>query len=100
MREHLHVDPGRVHVLQPRLAGVLKLLHNMRRRGRVEPGEQRVEFAVGVMLFQRDDRYVRLFQQGISPFGWERFYGMAPRPARSLATCAISSAFTVCPMPG
>ena len=67
VREHLHVDAGGVHVLQARLAGVLELLDHMRRRRGIEPGEQRVELRIGVVFFERDDRDIRLLQQGVAP---------------------------------
>ena len=40
MRQHLDVDAGRVHVLQPRFAGIRQRLEHMRRRKGIAPGEQ------------------------------------------------------------
>ena len=67
---------------------------------RIEPGEQRVQLRIGIMLFERDDRNVRLLQHGGLPVGGPHLYGIALMPASSARTCAISSAFTVWPMPG
>ena len=69
VRNHLHVDAGLVHFLEAKLAEVEQALGQFRLASGVEAGEQGGELRVPIVLFQRDDRTLRLLQHWISAPG-------------------------------
>ena len=60
MREHLHVDPGLIHLLDAQFAEVVETFRGLVGAPSLEAGEMLRHLAVPVVLLQRDDRTIRL----------------------------------------
>ena len=55
VRDHLQVDTGLVHFLQPQCAEMVQAPHSRRHRGRVQTAGMLVDLGIIIMLLQSDD---------------------------------------------
>ena len=67
MREHLDVDAGLVHFLDAQRAEIVKPLVGLVAAARFRAGEMLGQLRIPIMLFDGDDRAVRLFEHDASP---------------------------------
>ncbi len=86
VRQHLNVDAGLVHFLEPQAAEVEKPLVGLIAPARFRTGEMLGKFRVPIVFFDGDDRAVRLLHHDVSPryFFRNRFLatGIPPVTAR------------------
>ncbi len=55
VRQHLKIDAGLVHLLQPQRADIVEPLDQPRRALRIHPGKMLFDLGIEVVLFERDD---------------------------------------------
>ncbi len=67
VRQHLDVDAGLVHFLEPQAAKVEKPLVGLVAPARLRPGEMLGKFRVPIVFFDGDDRAARLLHHDVSP---------------------------------
>ena len=67
VREHLDVDAGLVHFLDAQRAKVVEPRVGLIAAARFRTGEMLGEFGIPIMLFDGNDRNMRLFEHDVSP---------------------------------
>ncbi len=81
MRKQLDVDAGLVHVFQAQLAEVVKHLVGFVAAAGLGAGEMLGKLGIPIMLFDGDDRNIRLFEHDASPVTYRApFLATAPVP--------------------
>ncbi len=59
VRQHLHVDPGRVHLGDAALPDIVEARDDVRPAGRVHAGDVRLHLGIEIVLFKSDDLRLR-----------------------------------------
>ena len=67
MREHLDVDAALVHFLEAQCAKIVQPLVGIVAAAGLRPGVVLGQLGIPIMLFDRDDRAIRLFKHGVFP---------------------------------
>ena len=88
VRQHLDVDAGLVHFLEPQAAEVEKPLVGLIPPARLGPGEMLGKFRIPIVFFNGDDRAVRLLHHDVSPrrFFRNRFLATGIPPVTAVMT--------------
>jgi hypothetical protein len=67
VRQHLNVDSGLIHLLEPQTAKVIKPFIGLVTAAGFRAGEVLGQFRVPIVLFDGNDRTIRLLEHDASP---------------------------------